>query len=303
MKVQLNHPGRQKSFGLHNGYRDLGGVIIREWNQDSVHFRKFIENSGFYLDGINDRQAKNGDLYFWGEWEGNSIFTPFSKSDYRILPNGLHKPYHATVPGGLQNTDPYVFGQSFKYCICKQSGQLTRLAADDLVLFGSVVPSLKKFYIDTVFVIHEYESSSSVQSTGGARYTKVYKEETLAQLHEYLKTPLRPNGHKVYFGKTWWDDKDYFSFVPIRLSQGDKGFERLYIRLDDSEINLSSNPTGKSFLKKCTMSSKELWQRVVQLCQEQDLKLGIRFTEPCQDATLNDRFLNDSAGHLSSLPD
>ena len=165
MKIQLNHPGRQKPFKLGKGYFNLGKNIVREWSNDSVHFRKFIQNNGYYVNGLLDLNPSQDELYFWGEWEGNSFFNPFPKDDYQILPNGLHKLFHSTVIRGLQNTDPYIYGDDFKYCVCKQKGQLIRLVLDDLILFGTVLPSLNKFYIDTVFVIKDHDLSSTVQAT------------------------------------------------------------------------------------------------------------------------------------------
>lgn len=280
MKVQLNHPGHQKPFKLGKGYRNIGTHIIREWNNDNVHFRKFIQNNGHFVNGLGYSQSIQTDLYFWGEWEGNSFFEPFPKADNSMLPNGLHKPFHSTTIRGIQNTDPYIYGKDFKYCVCKQTGQLCSLLLDDLILFGSTVPSLGKFYIDTAFVVKDFESSSSVQSTGGVSYSQVYKEETLDQLNEYLKPLTNTNNNKIYKSKTWWDDKEYFSFVPCKETEDNYGFERLFILLNNRDFQLSSYPTGKSFLKRTSLNSKELWQKIVELCYEQGFYLGIKFEEP-----------------------
>jgi hypothetical protein len=294
MKIQLNHPGHQKPFKLGKGYFNLGEKIIREWSNDSVHFRKFIHNNGYYVNALQDLNPSQDELYFWGEWEGNSFFNPFPKADFRILPNGLHKLFHSTVIRGLQNTDPYIYGEDFKYCVCKQNGQLIRLVLDDLILFGTVVPSLNKFYIDTVFVIKDHDLSSNVQATSGASYTQAYKEETLEQLNEYLKIPTNTNSHKVYNSKTWWDDKDYFSFVPCKLSYDTIGFERLFIELSNQIFQLSYNPTGKSFLEKCVLNSQDLWKEIVKVCLKQGFKLGVKFDEPIFNNCLQN--MNDETG-------
>jgi len=89
MKVQFPHPGAQKPFKLEKGYRVGNGKIIREWNSDKNHYRKFLLNHGYYLNDLKDAQPKQSNLYFWGEWEGNSFFELFEKNrDYRIMPNG-----------------------------------------------------------------------------------------------------------------------------------------------------------------------------------------------------------------------
>jgi hypothetical protein len=287
MKVQLNHPGSQKPFKLGSGYRQIGNQIIREWSNDNVHFRKFIQNYGHYVNDLKDLKPTQDDLYFWGEWEGNSFFNAFPRADFRILPNGLHKPFHSTFIRGSQNTDPYIFGDNFKYCVCKQKGQLTSLVLDDLILFGTVMPKLGKFYIDTVFVIKDHNLSSNVQMTRGAQYSQVYIEETLEQLNEYLKTPTFTNNNRVYHSKTWWDDKDYFSFVPCKLSYDNIGFERLFIELSNEIFQLSRNPTGKSFLERCTLSSQDLWKEIVRISLEQGFKLGVKFDEPTNNNVLD----------------
>lgn len=288
MKIQLNHPGHQKPFRLGKGYRQIANDFIREWGNDNVHFRKFIQNNGHYIDSLKDLNPKQAKLYFWGEWEGNSFFNPFPRANHTVLPNGLHKLFHSTVIKGLQNTDPYIYGDNFKYCICKQTKTLTNLILNDLIVFGTVVPSLNKFYIDTVFVIKDHNSSANVQATRGVNYSQVYKEETLEQLNEYLKTPTYENNKKVYQSKTWWEDKEYFSFVPCKLDYNRVGFERLFIELSNQTFQLSSNPTGKSFLNNCRLSSQDLWKEIVRISTEQGFVLGVKFDEPIFDNVLND---------------
>lgn len=288
MKIQLNHPGHQKPFRLGKGYKQIAHNIIREWSNDNVHFRKFIQNYGHYVDGLKNLNPKQAELYFWGEWEGNSFFNPFPRANHTVLPNGLHKLFHSTVNKGIQNTDPYIYGDNFKYCVCKQTGHLTNLILNDLILFGTVVPSLNKFYIDTVFVIKDHNSSANVQATCGVTFSQVYKEETLEQLNEYLKVPTYANNNKVYQSKTWWDDKEYFSFVPCKLDYNSVGFERLFIELSNQTFQLSRNPSGKSFLSNCPLTSQDLWKEIVKISIEQGFVLGVKFDEPIFNNILND---------------
>lgn len=288
MKIQLNHPGHQKPFRIGKGYKQITHNIIREWSNDNVHFRKFIQNSGHYVDGLKDLNPKQAELYFWGEWEGNSFFNPFPRANHTLFPNGLHKLFHSTVNIGIQNTDPYIYGDNFKYCVCKQTGHLTNMILNDLILFGTVIPSLNRFYIDTVFIIKDHNSSANVQATGGVTFSQVYKEETLEQLNEYLKVPTYANNNKVYQSKTWWDDKEYFSFVPCKLDYNSVGFERLFIELSNQSFQLSRNPTGKSFLRNCSLSSQDLWKEIVKISIEQGFVLGVKFDEPIFDDILID---------------
>ncbi|MCS7054535.1 MAG: hypothetical protein NZM09_12505, partial [Ignavibacterium sp.] len=130
-------------------------------------------------------------------------------------------------------------------------------------------------------------SSANIQLTKGINYSQVYKEETLEQLNEYLKKPRYRNNKRVYHSKTWWDDNDYFSFVPCKLSYNKVGFERLFIELNNQTFQLSSNPTGKSFLRKCPLSSRDLWKEIVRISLEQGFVLGVKFDEPLSNNLLN----------------
>lgn len=155
--VQLNHPCSEKSFVIGKGYSRNGGKIIREWNNDILpknkrpHYRKFILNEGEYIYNLNSIPQK-GDLLFWGEWEGHSIFNPINMG--KGIPNGIHYPYHSIVNRGHQNTDPYIFGDYFKYAICNQTGIMYSLDPESLILFGTTTDC--GFILDTVFVVKTY---------------------------------------------------------------------------------------------------------------------------------------------------
>jgi hypothetical protein len=294
LKVQLPHPGPQKPFKLGSGYINVGGHDIREWNNDffppnrKPHYRKFIKNQGVYLDNISDLNPKKENLFFWGEWEGHSFFSQIINPDYRILPNGVHEPFHSIKLRGHQNTDPYIFGDYFKYCICKQrEGNMENLDPNSLIIFGSVFPSLGKFYIDTVFVVKDNETSVHVQHTRAVGYTQVYKEETLEQLNEYLKAPQITKNKKLYHSQTWWDNKDYFSFAPCKLNAEINGFERLFLNLDDKKFNLTTYPGGLSYMNNSVLSPYELWGEIAKIAEEQGFKLGIRFDEPAYSNALD----------------
>jgi hypothetical protein len=279
LKVQLNHPGNQKPFKMGKGYSLWNEKIYREWNCGN-HFRKFIFNDGLYISGIADLEPKKSDLCFWGEWEGNSFFEPLRNTNYKSLPNGIHKPFHSIPKNGTQNTDPYIYGEYFKYATCKQTGTLYNLSEDSLILFGSTYPSLGKFYIDTVFVVKSFESAVDVCSNSAKNYTKTYKEQTLEQLNTEYLGPNPSTKKKLYHGKTWFENLNYFSYVPCKLNLEVSGFERLYINLNNPVLHLSSNATGKSFLQNCSLSPEEVWNLITLEALNQGFVLGINFTEP-----------------------
>jgi hypothetical protein len=289
--VQLNHPGNQKAFVLGNGYQKVNDLIIREWNDDPQHYRKFIRNDGQYLTSL-DSQPENRRLLFWGEWEGNSVFKPFKNKNSK--PNGIHEPFHSTLIRGFVNTDPYVYGEYFKYATCKQSGQLCDLNSYSLILFGSTYPSLNAFYLDTVLVVKCHDTAIDVCSNGGSKYSLIYREETLEELENDYLGPEPSQVKKLYHGLSWWENKEYFSFVPCKTDD-DTVYDRLKIDLSDTYFNLSANPTGKSFLKKCKGSLQEVWKKIVQIAFVQGFYLGIQFDEPQKnDAILKGFQLNNA---------
>lgn len=287
LKVQLNHPGNEKPFRICKGYQKVDELIIREWNDDPRHYRKFIRNEGEYLASL-DGKSQKGNLLFWGEWEGNSVFRPLNNG--KGSPNGFHEPFHSNLISGLENTDPYIFGEYFKYVTCKQSGKVSLLDNFSLILFGSVYPSKNAFYLDTVFVVKSHETASEICSNGACNYSLTFREETLEQLDNEYLGPNPSSSKKLYKGLTWWDNKEYFSFVPCKLT-GDNNYIRFKLDLNDPWFNLSSNPTGKSFMHNCEGSPQETWRRIAGMAIEQGFYLAIRLNEPQKNDDLLNGFI------------
>ena len=281
--VQLNHPGNEKPYKIGDGYQNINGLIIREWNDDSRHYRKFIRNKGEYIKGLGEKPEK-ANLIFWGEWEGNSVFNPIYNG--KGSPNGIHDPFHSIIIRGCENTDPYIYGEYFKYAICKQSGQLCNLDKNSLILFGTVYPSKNVFFMDTVFVIGDYDSAQTISETNGSNFTSTYREEALEQFEEndYLRLNTKRK-LRLYHGITFDINNNYFSFVPCKIDQG-KEFQRLKIALNDPWFCLSANPTGKSFLRNCNGTPHEAWERIALLAIEQGFYLGVNFMEPRKNDSL-----------------
>lgn len=284
--VQLNHPGTQKPFPA-KGYRILAnGKILRDWNDDDSHYRKFMLNKGVYIKDREDLLPKKDTLLLWGEWEGNSFFEPLC--DTSPLPNGIHKPVHSTQIMGDQNTDPYVFGKQFYYATCRQRGKMCQLDTYSLILFGAPDEN-GSFLLDTVFVVDVYEDSAEVIENGAKKYSNVYKEETLGQLSEYLG--IGENLHpekRLFHSLTWWKNNKYFSFVPCRLKDGEiiNGFERVKIPINGLPIDmeLCEEPrTPVMFMVENDLEHiKEVWNAVAKYTEDQEFYLGIEFKEPSQ---------------------
>jgi len=157
--VQFLHPGpehRPNNPPLNNHIN---------WNIGN-HRRKFLKSRGYYVSNGN-LEPVPVDLVFWGEWEPPSCVQELNQNNNPLNPRWLHTPYvPIPIPNhhGLQNTDPHVFENEFKYLLCQQYRpgnlnltQLSHLEAGSLILFGSKKTSNNQdlFLLDTVFVIAE----------------------------------------------------------------------------------------------------------------------------------------------------
>lgn len=113
---------------------------IIPWNNNDTHRRKFILSEGKYVVS-NDEQVERA-LVFWGEWEAQSEIERINIGNLNP-PNYLNRPFiNPTFPNRTHNTDPYVFGENFRYIICKQGyfhNVLTNLEPSSIILFGSSI--------------------------------------------------------------------------------------------------------------------------------------------------------------------
>src|SRR5208282_613473 len=106
--VQFIHPG---------GEHAPDGGSVKTWNRND-HKRKFLMQAGRY---VADEKVAEGELLFWGEWEPESEAQRIDNPIHHG-PHYVHKPYYVVPKSyhGLQNTDPFVFGQQFHYTGCQQ---------------------------------------------------------------------------------------------------------------------------------------------------------------------------------------
>src|SRR5262245_14107376 len=167
--VQFIHPGGE--------HRPDSGALKR-WNRES-HKRKFLRNPGRYVTYGN---IQEGHVAFWGEWEPESrvvkeIFHPIPKG-----PRYIYEPFYL-VPAsyrGLQNTDPFVFGERFYYTGCQQRTrngptQLRYLSRGSVILFGSCLDK-SKFVLDTLFVVDGWvdHNEKNYKDVLGSKVSQAY---------------------------------------------------------------------------------------------------------------------------------
>jgi hypothetical protein len=281
--VQFIHPGKEHT-------PDKNNQNYLDWNKGS-HKRKFLKNSGTYLEG--DRQVKSDlGLIFWGEWEAQSNIQQL-KVARKGEPQYLYEPYYVIPKNyqNLQNTDPFVFGDNFYYVCCKQATkrgptQLRYLESGSVIVFGSC--SNKQFVLDTVFVVDRYYNIESLKQIS-QHVPDTYTDVTLKCIYSCIKKnknncTANPD-FRLYIGATFDKPKNgMFSFFPCLPSQknSNQGFIRPVIKIPNA---ISDGLTqGLKFNRDCNIP--KLWQKVKSQVEQANLKLGIYTKLPSQKSTI-----------------
>jgi len=267
MFVQLPHPGSE--------HRPTGPVM--EWNR-GPHARKFLKASGRYVDG---GAVRTGVFTFWGEWEPQSGIIETYAHHGRSGPRWLHDPYWE-VPRHrrlLQNTDPLVFGEYFRYSNCRQTrnAKLRSLPPGSVILFGSRIGP--EFVLDTVFVVgadgQDYIRGES-EHVACPDWIQAVVFEPLRSSHERPTETFR-----LYRGRTYEEaPQRAFSFVPCRPHEvGHAAFSRPAIHLDRRwlEPNLAM---GAKATPATDAELLALWEEVAQQVAAAGLSLGIELAPP-----------------------
>lgn len=223
--VQFLHPGTEHGF-------DTQLERVKLWNIGD-HKRKYLVHSGSYVRTPDQAKPESGSIAFWGEWEQPSQVGMFTNPWQRTLPTFFHRPVRQLpLPPDkwLQNTDPYVFGNIFRYVICRQfkgvtakrtvaiTTQLRNLQPGSVLLFGSCVDK-DHFGLDTVFVVKDY-IDLPVPDNDGHVADEFARNNPEAVPDHYLHSTLRfyfgpiPS-LRLYIGATIDDPFDgMYSFVP-----------------------------------------------------------------------------------------
>ena len=244
--VQFIHPGRECSVQDRSGAKcvEVPWAIDRNKCKCNDHSRRLICSTGNFVG--EDGKLKTGDLTFWGEWEACTTahkMPPTTKNRNAHWVHFPKSPFYGGSAPNLLNTDPCVFGETFKYCICQQTehGDMRRLKAGSLILFGTHVrKGGSTFFLDTVFVTagngvaYDCENSSNLTPV-----SKEYRELTLKRLH---------SGKGTFYKAATFSSPSalgMYSFVPARRYVKDDPFCGERCELDigrlNSHIPLKSN--------------------------------------------------------------
>lgn len=108
--VQFTHPGGE--------HKPDKGKNFKSWNKGK-HQRKFLLTDGDYV--FENKLVKKAQLIFWGEWEPDSEIVSVLDKPKGDYPKFIQRPiFNNNQPFPRQNTDPYIYGEQFHYCCCKQ---------------------------------------------------------------------------------------------------------------------------------------------------------------------------------------
>lgn len=268
--VQFPHPGDE-----HNP----GKAKRQPWNR-CEHRRKFLRSDGRYVD--RGGAIHDAPVVFWGEWEAPSHVIEHWPKD-GDLPRFLQDPVweYPTDSGPRQNTDPWVFGECFRYSNCKQLRQrgLQDLPRGSVILFGSTLN--RKFVLDTVFVVRDAQRLIPRQPP---EIDEAFRICTL----EPLSTDASCSGENfvLYRGATQEAPiESMYSFVPCRRADSEIArFCRPSISLPSGYINPNSTqtPSGAKILRTPTQL-REQWESVRTQVLDAGCLLGISFPTPRLD--------------------
>lgn len=275
--IQFTHPG-----GEHGPDKD--NTKHKCWNKaPHPHARKFLLAHGDYI--VNEQKV-SGELMFWGEWEPPSSVTVLEQPE-ALYPRWLHRPFlPLDIPSekDLQNTDPFVFGGSFKYFTCKQykaktfrPTQLASLDEGSIILFGSTKDN-SFFQLDTVFVIAEYleydpsdKNSLTANSVPKDYYNAVFKMAFPKPYEDSIKL-------RLYFGATYENPVDgMYSFSPSMVYNGSKqGFPRIALKNLSPYLTNNLNAAPKISLVG-REAVKGFWEMIRAVSRKAGCVEGVRF--------------------------
>jgi hypothetical protein len=231
--------------------------------------------------------TKCHDLVFWGEWEAPSyVIRRWEPAD--TLPRFLHRPvWERPAPNGIrQNTDPWVFGNSFIYSNCRQltpnhnRSALQRLTPGSLILFGSTIDA--EFVIDTAFVVGDKYPPCPFSPGKPPETDEAFRVCTVESLQT---TGNHDDPFILYRGATYKDPfNGMYSFVPCRRTDTrNMRFSRPSISLG-RYVNPKNWRAARGATTRCSQADvRRQWESVRKQVFDAGCLLGVWFATPQLD--------------------
>jgi hypothetical protein len=230
------------------------------------------------------RVALRGYRGILGEWEAPS----YVKKEWppqAPLPRFLHTPVweHPTDSDPRQNTDPWVFGDCFRYSNCRQPSQpaLRTLTRGSVIIFGSSLSG--NFVVDTVFVVTDSCPFSPADPPETDDAFRVCTVESLLTDEKYAGNPFT-----LYWGATYEASiNGMYSFVPCRRADAQKPrFPRPLISLPGQYLNPRAQAPKGAGQPRSLEEVRQQWENVRKQIQAADCLLGVHFSTPNLDQDL-----------------
>ena len=293
--VQFMHPGAEISVRRNQ--------VRVPWNTGK-HRRRLLRHTGLYVDGNN--AAHEGELCFWNEYEAPTDATAITRTatnydyahHYHCIVNPISLLQNQIVGPDTEccsNTDPCVFGDTFKYSNCQQkpNGDLWNIPQGSLILFGSHHAGW--FYLDTVFVTGDAGIQYFVPIVNHPLPFTTSDEYKIVTLNN-LKPNQNSNAFMFYRGKLpsvnasgLVADDEIFSFTPARIFNCNNYNERCKIDLAALNARFQRVNGWRNFSLKLTQNHKVIvfnaaqgdvvavWQAVRNMVIRSSFVLGYRF--------------------------
>ena len=293
---------------------------VMPWN-DTEHDRKFIECKCDVLNADSTIQTVDNQR-FWGEWEQPSRIFRIDKGDEKELKaNYVHIPLYGRLDDalgnekyrGYQNTDPYVFGDSFFYCCCKQGSKernnLISLNEDDIIIFCGLFGKGNeyRYSVDTIFVVKESVCKY------GPRSTDFNNEECFVDIDSnYINGVLNPvlygndeslggtrdKYYVLYRAKMFSDNpKGIFSYFPVKYESNYKRVEIPYSSMQEILNTTESNAKilNRSQATLHDLDSYEVWNKLKDyIVGENKYSMGIKAYDEFDDYYIETKLQPDN---------
>ena len=291
-------PSRSSKNSNHSGYEVY-------WNCTRNHYRRLVKICrGAYID--SDRryhEIANEELCVWTEWESLTHADELPLSSNQFDAKFIHQPkYPVSVAGAAKdpgryygkgkpsdalNTDPCIFGRTFKYAICRQGHDswMRKLAQNSLILFWSHKGD--SVCLDTVFVVGKNPVDYITGSTSMIKCSQEYRNLTLDRLGTGSAATFYRG---ISYNKS--NPPLVYSFAPAivfresvncarRCELNAKDIAQLneVIGADRPFINVNAHRRSKSI---CASSDKikSVWDTLTDIVMGKGFVLGVHFDWP-----------------------
>ena len=279
--VQFIHPGGEVMVPFHNLGSGQGYPV--GWNTGNQHSRRLLCHGGEYVDSSNNSKQHDS-LCFWNEYEACTTAYPiqhhpgweYARCYHQIVkpisqsPNRHRNCHDDGLSECCDNTDPCVFGDTFKYSNCQQvpGGDLWNLPQGSLILFGSFHASC--FYLDTVFVTHATGIRYSVPIVNHQLPFAVSNNYRIVTLDNLMPRPNNRSRNNAMINEFMFyrgelphiiagkvDENHIFSFTPTRILGAKNYNERCKIDLAALNTNVQPHvPNSRGFSSGLTQGHK-----------------------------------------------